>query len=126
MKTFTHVILPIAILVGIVFGITYIINYTPPDAKKNDKPTVTVVESLKFPMTSVQRDPNDWKMRYWNSQYEVGKTGEFWYWFRNVSDQPVRFVSTGVSCKCAGVEVSVIPPEAMTQYVINRASAHLP
>jgi hypothetical protein len=126
MKTLTQVILPIAILVGIVFGITYIINYTPPDSKNKDKPQVAVTESLKFPMTSVQSDPNDWKMRYWNSQYEVGKTGEFWYWFRNVNDQPVRFVSTGVSCKCAGVEVSVIPQDAMNQYLINRASAHIP
>ncbi len=39
MKTFTQVVLPIAALAGLVFGITYILNYsspTPPPKKTED------------------------------------------------------------------------------------------
>lgn len=126
MKTLTRVVLPIAVIVGMVFGITYIINYTPNEKKEENKGPDKPVEALKFPLTSASANPKDWKLRYWNSDYEVGRHGEFYFWFRNVGKDPVRFESKGVSCKCLGVDVCVVPGEAMKQYWTNRAAAHLP
>jgi hypothetical protein len=126
MKTLTHVVLPIAIIAAIVAGVTYITNYTPPENKNKDKKELGPAEALKFSMTSVQANPSDWKLRYWNSDYEVGKFGEFYFWFQNINDQPVRLALTGVSCKCAGVEVGVVPQATMANYISRRAVAHFP
>lgn len=128
MKTLTQVVLPIAALVGIVFGVTWMNTHMSKDSSKTgEKPKVGgQAESLKFPLLIARKDPSDWRLRYWNSEFEPTTKGHFDFWFRNVNDQPVRFAAMGVSCQCAGALVGVIPPEAMSSYLTQRAIAQFP
>ena len=127
MKTLTQIVLPIAAIAGLVFGITYIANYSSTDPKKGgDVKHGAQTEALKFPLTTVQSNPNDWRTRYWHSDFEVGEHGGFDFWLRNLSDQPVRFAFIDASCTCAGTDVGIVPPDAMSSYLIQKASAQWP
>ncbi len=127
MKTLTRVVLPILAVAGLVFGITWIANYTPNDPNKKGEQEKGGIkgDALKFPFVTAQAKSNEWT-RYWDSDYEVGTKGHFDFWFRNISDQPVRLASKGVSCQCAGADVGIIPQEAMANYLRQSAAGHFP
>lgn len=118
MKTLTQVVLPIVAIAGIVFGITYMSNYTASDrSKKNDDTkSGNVVQPLKFAITKVAPDPSDWRLKDWNSDLEVGAKGSFDFWFTNVSEQPVRLAVMGTSCQCAGVDAAILPMAEWNQF----------
>jgi hypothetical protein len=122
MKTLTQVVLPIAAVIGLVFGITIIMNYTSRPEKKEVK--VSKVP-LNFVKTSVAPSANDWLLRDWDSDVEVGKEGHFDFWFQNPHPQNVRLSFTKATCLCAGTQLGIISPNAWSNYLVTSAQAGL-
>ena len=119
MKTLTQVVLPIAALAGLVFGITYIVNYTGqrPAPKNDDPKTGPARDAIKFYMTVVAKDPaNPQHLEFWRDNYEVGEEGHFDYWFRNPNDQAARLVAQP-SCTCSEARLGIIPQTAWDDYM---------
>jgi hypothetical protein len=88
MKFWTQVALPIAIVVGLIGGVTFMKQYTgswsgtdkksgtlPADSILSDKPLV-------FPITRVIWDPAD---PQYAAEFEVGSRGHYDFWFFNRS-----------------------------------------
>src|SRR2546429_9545480 len=93
MKTFTRIVLPILLVAGAVFGITFIQMYSPeeerPDAPGGPAKTPgTQGLPLKFGIVKVatpREEPNDrgevtfpkhlLHLKYWNSDLELGAAG---------------------------------------------------
>jgi hypothetical protein len=47
---------------------------------------------------------------------EYGRDGGHDFWFRNDNDRPIPVMLIGTNCTCAGVEVSVMPPEWLQRW----------
>ena len=127
-KTLTQVVLPIAGLIGLVFGITYITNYSAntPINKGGTGNLVSSHESLKFPILVAGPNPNVYFMKYRKTSYEVEEPGHHDFWFRNVKDQNVRIAFTGASCTCVGADLGIIPPDAWSNFLSQSCIAGVP
>jgi hypothetical protein len=142
MKTFTRIVLPILLVAGVVFGITFIQMYSPDE----DKPDATAGGSgkpggpqglpLKFGLTRVAAPKEERTesgpaaladhlrhLKYWNGDVEVGAPGHYDFWCQNRAEQPVTARVTDVNCQCAGVAMAVVPPDAYRDYAVGSALA---
>ncbi|MCE9533250.1 MAG: hypothetical protein K8T89_19300 [Planctomycetes bacterium] len=121
-KTLTQVVLPIAILAGLVFGITVVMNYSGPTGSKSGDVKLAVNHDIiKFNMTVASNEvPN------WRSQYEVGEKGHFDFWFRNPNEQEVRVGYKSSNCACTGADLWIIPPDVWSEYLTSSAIAGMP
>lgn len=131
MKTLTQVVLPIAALAGLVFGITYILNYSSSSTseKKTDGGKDAGKLALKFNTILVQKDPNPNEvpphLKHWRGNYEIGEAGHYDFWFKNENDQPVSVTFATATCKCAGAELGIVPAAAKEQWVGHAAAVGL-
>jgi len=130
MKTLTQVVLPIAVIAGLVFGITWIMNYSntnPSGGSSNgvSAPKPTEIPPLKFVHLTAKRDPNVPDLRDWDDYFEMGTEGHFDFWFRNVHEQEVT-VTAQPTCTCSGVDLLVVPPQAWNAYLKESALAGWP
>lgn len=128
MNKMTRTILPITVLAGLVFGITYILSFSGRDAapKVEHADQGVRVDPLKFNCIVGRQDPSVPHLKYWQDNFEVGEHGHFDFWFRNPNDQQVRVAFTNANCQCAGSEIALIPPPAWTEYVRTSAIAGWP
>ncbi len=127
MKSLTRVGLPILLVAGVVFGITFIRMYSPEDeqsqGKGKGKETLVAREQvLKFyttkaAVTTPASTPKH--LWYWDSTIEVGSPGHFEFWCQNKHDQPVTIWVPATNCQCAGAELSVVPPDAYQEYAVT-------
>jgi hypothetical protein len=134
MNSFTRIGLPILLVVGVVFGITFVRMYSPdeptPDGPKgagSGKATARPLP-LKFGLTTASPQPDDppaglKSLKYWDSVNEVGVASHFDFWCHNPHPQPVVIRVSGVNCQCAGVEMAPVPREAFQDYVVTSALA---
>jgi hypothetical protein len=141
MKTFTRIVLPILLVAGVVFGITFIQMYSP-DEERPDAATNPTKSSgpqglpLKFGLTRVaapreeRTDQGEARLpahllhlKYWSGDLEVGAPGHYDFWCQNRHDQPVTVRVSGTNCQCAGVELAVVPPDAFRDYAVGSALA---
>lgn len=144
MRSFTRIGLPVLLVVGIVFGVTFIGMYSSNDSPSNDGgvnpkgTTGATVFPLKFSTTIATPVPvspsgeiKDVKeglrhLYYWDSSIEVGAPGHYEFWCQNRNPEPVSVRVTRTNCQCAGVELAVIPPEAYKDYAACSALANGP
>jgi hypothetical protein len=147
MKSLTHVVLPIALVVGAIFGITFITSYTSPP-KQEEKPLVGPGTSSEpplrfftlegkpgtpFELSKMLKSPSDpdaearptgfgeianlYRRAMYQPDIEIGETGHHDFWFRNSHPQAVRIALQGKSCQCAGARLGIVPPAAWQQYL---------
>ena len=119
-KTLTQVVLPITIIGGLVFGITYIMNYSrpKPSQDKGDGPKVlSGSNALKFTVVSGRNDPTVTHLKFWRNSFELGEHGHFDFWFQNANDQAVRVAFIKASCQCGGADLGTIPADAWADYL---------
>jgi hypothetical protein len=132
MKMFLKLGAPIAAVVGAVFGITFIQNYSPDDPQQDDpgggQRKVAVKEPpLKFSVLRVAAVPPDstakhlQHLRYWDPEVESGGVGHFEFWCQNKGSQPVHVNIRDTNCQCASVEFTVAPPDALGEYLVLSA-----
>jgi hypothetical protein len=145
MKTFTRVGLPIILVIGLVFGITFIQQYTDDSDSGNDstrnpgkaapvkeqplKIRVALVAAPKEEMTATGelRVPTHLRhLTYWDSTAEVGVPGFYAYWCENPHQKPVAVRIPSTNCQCAGADLAVVPPDAYREYLLTSALAGSP
>jgi hypothetical protein len=135
MKSFTRIVLPILLVVGVVSGITIIQmnsgedpvteQNTPGGPRKNS----TMGQPLRFFTTTAAPpkgpvkdvDENKRHLIYWNDQLEVGAPGHYEFWCENRNEQPVTARVASVNCQCASVDYAVVPPDAQREYLVESA-----
>jgi hypothetical protein len=133
MNSFTRIGLPILLVAGVVFGITFILMYSPEDVKDpttgKEGQQVSDRQMLKFYTTkaAVSTPTSTPKhLWYWDSTVEVGAPGHFEFWCSNKHEQPVTIWVPATNCQCAGAEMTNVPPDAMTEYTLTSALAGNP
>ncbi len=119
MKTFTQIVLPLAALAGLVFGVTWIVNYSAkgPDGNVSEKKAGQTHGLLQFNTIVGRNDPDVVSLKYWRNQFEPGEDGHFDFWFRNPNDKPVQIAFATASCKCAGSQLGQIAPSTWDNYI---------
>jgi hypothetical protein len=120
MKTLTQIVLPLAALGALVFGITFLLNYTssPPSpdivpAAANSVLTFWEISSNDYAAAPYLKD--------WRREYELGEEGHFDFWFRNDKPQQVQLGFDWANCQCASAQVGLVPPEVWTEYAKSAA-----
>jgi hypothetical protein len=142
MNSFLRVGLPILVVVGFVFGITFVRFYHPPEetdpgSSGGERPLGVATESaLKFhnfrasaPNPAVLAKPEGARflhLKHWDPQLEVGSSAAYAFWAENKHDQPVRLRAFGVGCQCTGLSAAVVPPDVYREYVQASALAGSP
>jgi hypothetical protein len=128
MKTLSQIVLPIAVVAGLVFGITYLANYsvTRSGNKGGTKLLGTSERPLTLAVAVARRDPAQPFLKYWKTDFEVGEHGHFDFWFRNAHPQTVRVSFSTASCTCAGAELGIVPADAWNDYVQQSGIAGMP
>ena len=130
MKSIIRVALPILLVAGLVFGITFIRMYSSddqtPDITSSKDGGKGVEQALRFgTLRAVASTPDasPKHLRYWDSESEVGAPGHFEFLCQNRHPKPVIVRVPMTNCQCAGAELAVIPPDAYQQYLIESAVA---
>jgi len=152
MKSLTHVVLPIALVVGAIFGITFITSYTSPPKQEDPGPrapgtstepplrffTLEARPGAPFDLgkglnpsgdseagarpTGLGEIANLYRRAIYQADIEIGETGHHDFWFRNSHPQDVRVALQGKSCQCAGAKLGIVPPAAWQQYLERTAA----
>ncbi|HEY8504194.1 MAG TPA: hypothetical protein VIL46_06395 [Gemmataceae bacterium] len=127
MKSVTQVLLPIALVVGLIFGVTYISNYTRsnrPVPNQESGPAQDVMP-LKFGHTVAKRDPEYFYLRHFRENYEVGTGGRHDFWFHNPNPQPAELRLDYTNCACSSVDIGVVAADAWGRYQKQAAASAL-
>lgn len=123
--------LPLAVIVVLVFGLTYISQNAP--SVGNPKPApVAAAKQHGGPALLVPFERASWAgneppdmpthARY-GKEMEPGAHGHYDFWIANIHDVPANVQLTNTSCKCAKVELAMIDPAAVSGLI---ARAGLP
>jgi hypothetical protein len=131
MRSFTRVLLPILLVAGVVFGLTFIMIHSPDDEsgagsrEAKDRKGPGAGPPLKFftLKAAVPREERNEEtgqvrltgpvhLKYWDSEVEVGAPGHYPFWCQNRHDQPVTVRVPSTNCQCAGVDLAVVPATA--------------
>lgn len=133
MNSFTKIGLPIVLVVGLVFGITFIRMYSTEEPPPTEGPKETKVAApkeapVKFGLitaAAIVGDPPKGResLKYWDPVIEVGVPGHFEFWCQNRHAQPVTMRVSDVNCQCAGVEVASVRNYDFRDYAIVSALA---
>ncbi len=144
MRSFTRIGLPVLLVVGIVFGITFIGMYSSDDSPSNDgggvpkggaavsalplKFSTIIVTPVPIPPSGEMKDvPSGLRhLFYWDANIEVGSPGHYEFWCQNRNAEPVSVRVPRTNCQCAGVELAVVPPEVYKEYAAMSALASGP
>lgn len=134
MNSLTRIGLPILVVVGAVFGITFVRMYSTDDpaplpatpsltpGKPLAKPPLTMNLATAAPVTG---KPEAWQvpLTYWNPEVEVGVPGHFEFWCQNPNPEPVNLRVYDANCQCAEVELAAVPHDALREYAVGSALA---
>ena len=135
MNSTLKIVVPLALFVAVIFGVTIIATHTPPAPSQvggqggvgdDDAPSGP---ALNFATTGVRYDPSsdDLTSRFFPGYYEVSDVHiPVSYWFQNPHKVPVKVTALGRSCTaCSAARVAVFPDAAMKDFQL-RAAASLP
>lgn len=130
MRSLTRIGLPILLVAGLVFGITFVQMYSGGDDGRGGDPVTPKAsrkEVLRFSQvlaTPGSHDENTPKHSwYWGSELEVGESGHFEYWCQNRNLEPVNIRVPYTNCQCAGVHLAVVDRAALGEYRVLSALA---
>lgn len=136
MKFFSRVVLPVALVIAAVFGITFVRVYSPEDpdtAPRGPKGAAGkgTSEPLRIPLriaapVSPPVDKGRETLTYWNPEIEMGVAGHYEFWAHNTHPDPVNVRVFDVNCQCAGIEVAAVPQDALKEYAVGSAVAASP
>ena len=144
MKSFTRIGLPVLLVIGIVFGITFIGMYSSDDSPTHDGGmskmgggtsmvlplnfSATIITPVPVPPSGEIKDvPSNLRhLYYWEANIEVGASGHYEFWCQNRNAQPVSVRVPLTNCQCAGVALAVVPPEVYKDYAVFSALANGP
>ncbi len=115
--------LPLAIVVALVFGVTYMSQITPaPPAPKpvagitKAEPQVLIVPNDKASWDGDEPPEMPAYARY-AKEMEQRTDGHYDFWVANVHDASASIALKSKSCKCADVQLGVVPAEAVAEFL---------
>ncbi len=121
MKTLTQVVLPIAVIIGLVFGVTFMSNYIPPtklsNSSEGNQANLDNVLPLQFEITTAARDVDSPHLKEFQVDYEYGAPGRHGFWFRNPHELAAKLTLIDTSCTCSSVQVGLIKPDAWSHFI---------
>ena len=125
------ILVPLVLLVGVIFAITYFSQYTPPepDEPTIDPKTVQLKKPLRFFSTIRHWDPiGSLQDQQFPGYFEQGQTAyPASFWFENRGTAAVHMQLKYVSCtSCSGGQVAPIPPDVTKQILQMTAISTLP
>ena len=125
------ILVPLVLLVGVIFAITYFAQYTPPepDEPTPDTKTVQLKKPLRFFSTIRHWDPiGSLQDQQFPGFFEQGQTSyPASFWFENRGTAAVQMQLKYVSCtSCSGGQVAPIPPDVTKQILQMTALSTLP
>jgi hypothetical protein len=133
MKSLTRVILPIAIVIGMIGGVTFVAQYSGsrPKTGKNLDPsldkTLSKHDLLIFPVKEGKWDAvdEDDKKPTYIAEFEVHTRGHYDFWFFNPNADPVDIKLLSRGCTCSEVSIGqATSPDAMVgQFAIAAQAA---
>ncbi|HEX3147306.1 MAG TPA: hypothetical protein VHR66_04440, partial [Gemmataceae bacterium] len=138
MNSFTKVALPIVLVVGLVFGITFIRMYSTEEPSPTDHPKETTGKTatarelpVKFGLTKAAPQGDDplpayRSIKYWDPILEIGTPGHFDFWCQSHTAEPITIRVADVNCQCAGVEVASVDDNDFREYAAVSALAGSP
>src|SRR5262245_7867472 len=133
MKSILRVALPIILVAGMVFGITFIRSYSTddqgpngPQAKDAGKSAEQALKFFTLRAVATTPEATPKHLRYWESEIEVNAAGHYEFLCQNRHPRPVTVRVPATNCQCAGAELAVIPPDAYRDYLITSALANGP
>jgi len=138
MKTVTRVVLPLLVLVGLVFGIAYVSQFTAKktniDGPRSDDPnpkSSAAADPLRFAEyqanwekssdIDLSSDPAEAAVR----DIEIGTQNHYDFWFHNPHDRNAIIGLNEASCTCAGVSVGAIPDPYWNEWIAFRGISGL-
>src|SRR5262245_49253557 len=133
MKSFLRVALPIFLVAGLVFGITFIRSYTTDEqdlgggqVKEAGKSAEQALKFFTLRAVASTPDATPKHLRYWESEIEVNASGHFEFLCQNRHPRPVSVRVPMTNCQCAGAELAVVPPDAYRDFLVTSALADSP
>jgi len=131
MNSTLKILVPLALLIGGVFALTFFSIYTPRDEEEKIDPTVAASKKpLQFFASRRQWLPVGGSLqdREFPGYFEPGENEyNATFWFANRSTAPVRIQLASVSCdKCSGGQVAAIPTDVTRQILQMTAVSALP
>jgi hypothetical protein len=127
--------LPLAVVVALVFGVTYMSQVAPNTGPKNPSGTGTlktvVAPSLIVPSEKASWDGNEppempTYARY-GKEIEAGAEGHYDFWVANVHETPTNIQLMATSCKCADVQLGIVDAGAVAAFLSEQSpSVHQP
>ena len=132
MRSNLMAVLGVGMLLVVVFGITFIAQYTGGTEKEDVRPDEVAGIAgvpLLFSKNEMAYDPgsDDLDKKYFDGFVEVtDQLHKVNFWFKNPHPQAVYFTVRGRSCSsCTSANVAVVPPEAMSRFEAQTATARL-
>ncbi len=133
MKQTLRIAIPIIVLMGVIFAVTFFAQYTPRTDEPIDGPTSLTEVPLRFFSSSRSWNPfGDLQSRAFPGFYEVhaneaGPPNGASFWFENRNEKPVTMRLKGVSCTaCSGGRVAALPSDATRDLLQMTAISALP
>jgi len=131
MKQTLRIVVPIVVLMGVIFGVTFFAQYSP----QKDEEQVTTEPPLRFGSSARRWDPYSSSLQdqsfpgFYEVQADVSgpKKNAAAFWFENRNTKPVTIQLKGVSCgACSGGRVATIPTEVTRELLQLSAVSCLP
>jgi hypothetical protein len=110
MKYLTQVVAPILIVVGIIGGITFVVQYSglgKPAPNRPDPGTVSADDLLHFSQRKAQWGDDD---PDYAAEFEVGARHDYDFRFENRTPSPVTLSLESKTCACSEISVATLPP----------------
>src|SRR5262245_30340719 len=113
-KTLVQVVLPLAIIIGVIGGLAFMSQYTssPPITPKGgsgnqakEPPTSPLVTEERIVVWDAKEPA------YW-IEFEKGSTFHYDFWIANRNPKPVSVTLQNTSCTCSQVEIGIFKREA--------------
>ena len=130
MKQLLKTVIPIAVLMAVIFGVTFFAQYRAPVEEKEE---VSTEPPLRFGSTTRQWNPvGSLQEQIFPGFYEVqanaaGPKNSARFWLENRNPKPVTLQLKGVSCaSCSAGRLAPIPPEVTRQLLQMSIVSGLP
>jgi hypothetical protein len=105
-----QVVLTVAVLVGVVFGLTYLMQFarSPVEPQLSKTGLLPTAPPLRFPERIAVWDPED---ANYSAEFESGPkgVGHYDFWASNANAKPVSVSLILKSCTCANVQLGLVP-----------------
>jgi hypothetical protein len=134
MKSTLKIVIPLAVLVAVVFGITYFAQYTPKADDKTKGSTKAAELPLRFYSSSRAWNPTPeagFQDQIFPGFYELKSNGSASFMFENRNRSAVAMTLQGAACNLCGTSapiarLAIIPPEVIQQLPQLFGKAALP